>query len=1168
MNVHDVRLAAVLFCDVVGSTAERVRLGDARADERRTRFDALLCDVVDETGGRVVKGLGDGAMAAFDAPSAAISAAVALQQRVRRQSQDEAGAWRDLKIGISMGEVTTAADGDLFGTAVVEAARLCAAAAGGQVLVGAMAAQLARRGGARLEAVAPVSAKGFPEPIEAFEIAWEQPDGVAAVALPLPAALSTKPLFPFVARPAEWQQLAKAWDAVRDGGRNIVLVRGEPGAGKTRLVTEFARQIVAEGGIVLFGACREDGGPPFGAIVDALEHLLAHARELDLDEATTQRVLASTLLEEPDGGPSPADDVGHDPRATFFVAIGDLLVEAGRSAPVLLVLDDLQWARRPTLQLVGHLLRSPSRVRLCILATHRDTPADADDAFTDALADLHRVEGTARVHVRGLDDSGVRAFVELAAGADLGAALEQAVAVLARQTDGNPFLLGELWHHLVDMGALVPADGGWRVTAGLDALTTPESVRSVVGRRIDRLPADARELLEVAAVAGSPFGVDLLAGATNTSAVRVLELLEPAIASGTVEQVGAATFRFAHELVESALYDRLAPARKASAHFDLASAIERHGVSDRTLPDLARHSIAAIPIVDVPDAIAVTTRAADAAMRAYAYEDAVELLNSVLPFVDAAADRAELLLRVAKAEIPAGEIERSREHLRTAIDLARSVDHYDLVLRAALSFEESGWRLGLPGDEAERLLREAMPYAADESTRLRALAARGRALALSGDPAAENVIDQAIREARAHGDDRLLQFALVTWFNVGLYPEKYPSMLDRVTELRALSARTDDIANAMHAEHWRTLALMLTAQFGEIAETAAECSRLARLSGDPFHGHLSAALHSTLALFDGRFADAERLAVEASEHAELLSGAEQSGAYGVQMFSLRREQGRLEEVRPVVEAIVRLGRAHATWRPGLAAVYAELGMLDEARAEVKLLVAPGLPRVPRDGLYQASLSYLADAAVALGDRTAATTLYAALEPFRNSLVVGGHVIACYGSADRYLGALAEVAGRARDAERHYVRAIEIDTASGSPTWLAHSNLRYARFLARQGRRDAPERARELLEGVIESARAIGMVVVERRAAELLDELADVAVPEPVADDGLAAALTGREREILDCLVDGLSNAAIGRRLHISPNTAANHVRAILLKTGCANRTEAATWAVRMGLVSG
>ena len=1149
--MSEVRLAAVLFCDVVGSTEARVRLGDAHADEEQARFEALVGAVVSESGGRVVKGLGDGAMVAFDGPSAAVDAAVALQQR----------SGRALTVGISMGEVTITDEGDLFGTAVVEASRLCSAAAAGQVLVGAMAAQLAGRGDARLDPVAPVTAKGFPEPIEAFEVAWAPLCG-DSVSLPMPAALTTRSLFPFVARPTEWQLLDNAWTAVCDGGRNIALVRGEPGAGKTRLVTEFARKVGDNGGIVLFGACREDGGPPFGAILDALEHLVVHSDQLSLDVAAVNRVRATEHFDEVSD-----DEFRQDPRATFFVAISDLLADAGRAAPVLLILDDLQWARRPTLQLVSHLLRSPTRLRLCILATHRDTPADADDAFTDALAELHRVEGTTRVPVRGLDDSGVGAFVAAMAGTELDDALLHAVAVLARQTDGNPFLLGELWQHLVEVGALERTATGWRERGNLDTLATPESVRSVVGRRIDRLPVPARDLLEVAAVAGSPFAVDLLTGATETDAVHVLEQLEPAIAAGTIEPVGATTFRFAHALVENAVYERLAPARRASVHAAIASAIQRRGISDRSLADLARHSIAAVPIIDPREAVAITIRAADAATRAFAYEDAVELLTTVLPLSDDAADQAEMLLRIARAQIPSGDIERSRENLLIAIDVARSVGHEDLVLRAALAFEEGGWRLGLPGNEAERLLRDAMPYAADEATRLRALAARGRALALSGDPAAEHVIEQAVREARASGDERSLQFALVTWFNIGLFPEKYALMIERVQELRALSAGTDDIANQMHAEHWTLCALMLNAQFGEIDETAAECQRLARLSGDPFHGHLSAALRSTLAMMHGRFGEAERAAEEARDLANLLTGVDGSGAYGMQMFSLRREQGRLGEIRPVVEAIVRLGNERGTWRPGLAAVYAELDLLEQARSEIKLLVTPGMPRLARDGLYEISLSFLADAVVALGDRGAAAILYAALEPYRNSLVLGGHLIACYGSADRYLGALAETAGRARDAERHYIRAIEVDSAAGSPTWLAHSQVRYARFLARQGRRDGPARARDLLDDAIANARAVGMPVVERRAIELREELGDSAATEHASDDGLVASLTSREREILDCLVDGLSNAGIGERLHISPNTAANHVRAILLKTGCANRTEAATWAVRNGLVA-
>ena len=532
---------------------------------------------------------------------------------------------------------------------------------------------------------------------------------------------------------------------------------------------------------------------------------------------------------------------GMTPGATFFVAIGDLLVEAGRSAPVLLVLDDLQWARRPTLQLVG----SPPPLAVAGPALHPRHPSRHAAPTPTTRSPTRSPSCTASKAPRACTCAGstTRACVrssKLAAGADLDAALEQAVAVLARQTDGNPFLLGELWHHLVDMGALVPADGGWRVTAGLDALTTPESVRSVVGRRIDRLPADARELLEVAAVAGSPFGVDLLAGATEHE--RRTRPRTPRTGDRDRERSNKWGRRPSGSPTNSSKARCTTASRRRArrrAHFDLATAIERHGVSDRTLPDLARHSIAAIPIVDVQDA----DRGHDAGGRR---RDARVRLRRRGRTAEFRAAVRRCRRRPRRVVVARGQGRDPRWRDRA---IARAPAHRDRprpvgsplrprARRAALAFEESGWRLGLPGDEAERLLREAMPYAADESTRFRALAARGRALALSGDPAAENVIDQAIREARAHGDDRLLQFALVTWFNVGLYPEKYPSMLDRVTELRALSARTDDIANAMHAEHWRTLALMLNAQFGEIAETAAECSRLAQLSGDPFHGHL------------------------------------------------------------------------------------------------------------------------------------------------------------------------------------------------------------------------------------------------------------------------------------------------------------------------------------------
>jgi DNA-binding CsgD family transcriptional regulator len=771
----------------------------------------------------------------------------------------------------------------------------------------------------------------------------------------------------------------------------------------------------------------------------------------------------------------------------------------------------------------------------------------------------------------GFDDDGVVAFVEAAAGVPIGAVPARAVSVLAEQTAGNPFLLGELWRHLVETGALVHDDAAWKLGPTIDDFDSPDSVRALVARRLDRLPEAARALVEVAAVIGPSFGAELLAETADTDVASVLELLEPALAGATVEQLGPGQFRFTHAIVQRALYDRLTTARRATLHLEVARVLERGAVDDRVLGDLARHYAAAVPVADAATAVETARRAADVSVRSFAYEDAVELLLRVLPLVSDPVERAATLLAIVEAELPAGDAGQARAHALEAVDIARDAGCGEFLVRGALSFEEASWRLGLHGAEAERLVREALSYITDDVTRIRALATRGRALALCGDESAAEVIETAIASARELGDRQLLLFTLSTFFNLTWDPERYGIMLERAYELRLLCAELGDPELQTHGQQWFVAALLVNAQFDALDDAIAEHTRASVRSHQPFHRHLNLALRSTVALMRGAFAEAERFADEAADYAAGLSGVDVSGAYGVQMFSLRREQGRLDEIRPVVEAVARLDRAHAAWRPGLAAVYAETGLVEEAREEIRLLVTPGLAHIPRDALYEGALTYLADAITILGDRYHAAAVYAALEPYRNSVVVVGHLIACYGSVDRYLGALAETAGRARDAERHYVRAIELDTAAGARTWLAHSRFRYARFLARQGRRDGPQRALRLLDDVVSAARTIGMPRLEGQARELADELEDVreqaAEVADVDQRRTHAGLTPREREILDCLVDGLSNAEIGRALHISANTAANHVRAILLKTGCANRTEVAAWAVRRGVVT-
>jgi class 3 adenylate cyclase len=675
--VATVQLAAVLFCDLVGSTEQRVQLGDAAFDARRRDFDASVMQAVLDHRGVVVKSLGDGAMATFDTPSDAFAAGIAIQRAVGTDL-DGRGPGFSVRVGISAGEVTVE-DGDVFGTPVVEASRLCGAAAPGQVLATAAAAGLSRHGPAT-RAVEPLTLKGFPEPVPAFEVEWTAAIDAARGGGLLPAPLRTVPTIPFVARPQEWEQLARAWEAVQDGGRQAVLVRGEPGAGKTRLAAEFARHVAAQGATVLFGACREGGGPPYGPVTDALEHLLAHADDLGIVDADAER--ARTLLQSDREDELNTHDmsIAGDPRAAHFQAVTDLVVDAGRRAPVLFVLDDLQWAGRPTLQLVLHWFRTPSPLRMCLLATHREARADISDTYGSSHAADYRLEGITRVQVAGFDRDGVAQFVEAASGGQLEAVPARAVEVLAQQTDGNPFLLGELWRHFIETGALVREGGSWRARPTLDAFDSPESVRSVVGRRIDRLPPPARELLDIAAVAGSTFTVDLLASVTNRERGTVLELLEPALASATIDELGPGAFGFAHALVWRAIYDRMTTARRATLHLEVARAIERRTVTDRSLSDLARHYAAAVPIADAEMAVEVAGRAADVATRSLAFEDATELLLPVVPLVSEPDARADLLLRIAESEMPAGDASSALGHLQEAAAMARTCQRGDLLV--------------------------------------------------------------------------------------------------------------------------------------------------------------------------------------------------------------------------------------------------------------------------------------------------------------------------------------------------------------------------------------------------------------------------------------------------------------------------------------------------------
>jgi DNA-binding CsgD family transcriptional regulator/tetratricopeptide (TPR) repeat protein len=1002
-------------------------------------------------------------------------------------------------------------------------------------------------------------------------------DRPAAPSVTLPAVLGLEPEFPFVGRAAAWEALVEAWDRAAGGARRIVLVGGDAGTGKSRLVTELSRWVHQRGAAVLYGQCSEPSPVPYEPFAVALDLLVAGldagGRHWLVGDRGPELARLVPRLAGPAGPAEAPGDISDDPgteRYRLFSAVVDTLGAVASERPVLLVLDDLHWARRPTLELLDHLVRSPGVERLCVVATFRSTPSEVGEDLKAALPDLRRQPGVARLVLGGLDRDEVRRFVELAGGRERLADPAGAVDVLVSETGGNPFLVGELWRQLVEAGT-PPARRSPGRPAVPAAFVSPEGVREVVAHRLARLPDVTCDMVRLAAVVGTTFRTDVLANAREATTGDTVAALEPAVRARIVQESAPGEHRFLHALVRRAVVDDLpAPERRALAR-DVARTLARLD-GDRSVAEVAFHLLDAVPLVAADEAVDVARRAAAAARRAVAYDDAARLLEAVLPLVPAGRRLGALLLEVADARMRAGDVASAQARSLQATELGRSIEDGTLVVDAALAFEDANWRAALHGGAAEDLLRAALPLAADPVASVRVRAALSRALALSGKgDEAEVLVAETVPEARALGVYQAVRMA----HSAALFVPWTPDNLDR---LRRTARELIDLARAEGDLEWELGAtdklLFGTITAGYLDEARRLRSRHGELTGrigQPLFRVLDLQAQALMAMGEGRFVEAEAHAEEADALAGFLSGNDVAGGYGVQLFSIRRDQGRLDEARPLVEAVARLDRVGATWRPALTVLQAELGLHDEARAGLDVLVADGLAAVPRDSLWWASLAYLADAAVVLGDRDAALAVYRELVPARGLVVQAAYMLAAYGAADRTLGELCVLLGRHRDAEAHFEAALRLERRARMPVWLARTQLAYGRFLGERSGPGDRERATAMLRASREAGLAFGMARLTAETTALVDRFSAARnTPAPdagerPAGDRAVGALTARELALLPLLAEGRTNREIGERLHISQHTAANHVRSILLKTGCANRTEAAAWALRQGL---
>ena len=1079
----------VLFTDLVGSTELAARLGPAGAEELRRSHFGLLRGAVADTGGNEVKNLGDGLMVVFGSPSQALACAGSMQQAIDRNNRTSPEPL-SVRIGVSLGEAD-AENGDYFGEPVIEAARLCAAANGGQVLVADVVRALVRGRGHTLAPVGDLELKGLPEPLAVCELAWV-PAGDNDADVPLPSRLQAGPTTGFVGRTAEREVIIDAEKQITAGnGPRVVLIAGEGGVGKSTLTAEAARNAFGRGALVLYGRCDEDLGIPYQPFAEALHHYAAHAPDSWLTRHDPARLAALTNLvpafaKRLPGLAKPDTIDAESEQYVLFSSVAAVLADMAADTTVVVVLDDLHWSDRQTAQLLRYLAASECG-RVLFIGTYRDNELSSTHPLTESLAALRRESAVERIALSGFNDLEVVAFMEAAAGHELdeeGLALGRA---LYAETDGNPFFVREVLLHLVETGTLVQEGSRWVSTQATGQLGLPESVREVVGARVARLGAEASAILSAAAVIGQEFDLDLLCAVTDRGEDQVLDVLDQAgLVALVLESAVPGRFRFAHALVQHTLYEDLGPTRQARLHQRAASELEILCGADagERVGELARHFLAATRPSDASKAVTYASLAGERALAAAAPDEAERWFTEAVAAATGSnrRERVECLIGLGHAQRLTGHPE-FRETLLEACRLARDLDDTPLFVRAAIMNTRGiTTRIGNVDGVKVSVLEEALDRLGDQDSPERARVLCVLASELAFDPDLDRrigIAHEAIAMARRIGDDAVLFDAIVRSAMAAMVPEYVEEWNILLREARSLADHAVDPDPAFHSygSFWYAIAQAALCRLEGVDECLVTMREAAQTAPSPqLRWGLSMA-ECWRALLAGRCDDAERLAQASFEVASETGQDEAFSFYAGQLFNVRYFQGRLAEMLPVLDQVANEDLGLPAFWAAMALGHALSGDRDRARALVDEELGRGFD-LPYEANWMTGMSVWSETVAELDHAPAAAVLFERLEPWPHLMQIGS-VVSTPGVAHS-LARLATVLGRPEDAERYFEAALKGHRQLESPFLTALTLLSWAEAI---NERDN-QRAREMATESLDLARRHGFALIESRAVAL------------------------------------------------------------------------------------
>jgi hypothetical protein len=834
-----------------------------------------------------------------------------------------------------------------------------------------------------------------------------------------------------------------ALDAARSGHGSLILVTGEPGIGKSRLMDEFADAARNRGCSVLIGRCWDGGGAP--AYWPWIQVVRAAGGDFE--------ILAS-VVERDREGRSPVSDAVDPAAARFrlFDAVARFLTERTVSAPALVVLEDVHAADEPSVLLLRFLATSVRDERILLAASYREAEPRVRDA-PELFAELSRLGR--HVPLIGFSESEIAQYIEIATESVVPSSWVERVYEL---TAGNPFFVAQVVRARADQWA---AD---------DMRALPEEVRALIRRRVSNLSSEASQMLHIAAVLGREFDLRVLAETTTLSTERLIDVLGEAHDAGILlsDPASPGSYEFAHDLLREAMYEGLSPTRRMEVHRTVGHALERvfDADLDPHLSALAHHFTQSAPLGEADVAVDYALRAGDRAARLLAYEDAARQYERALqldvPRAESLRHRGEILLCLGDAHARSANTAAAKAAYDVAAEIARRVDSPEMFARAAFGHATSaepvqlGFAGGLltamfEGSGSLARLQEALDKLpdGDDPLRARVLARIATAMYATSHADEQKALAKDVFEmALRLGDPEALVEALHAQHWATLRPEAVRERLANADHMLLVATGAGQLEAAFLARHARLHCLL---ELCDAAGFDAEIAAMEQLSAtvrQPFYTWHVMSLHAIRASLRGDVTDAERRFREAYE-----SGRSRTSEYvayifeHAQMLCIRWTQGRLDERRARIREHGETYMGVARWRDALLA--AESGDHAAARAEIERHAGNGFEDLPRGGLWLLHLSCLAEACVLVGDRDRAGTLYDLLLPYtdRNAISISTMP---FGPISMRLGMLAGLLERWDAVGPHFERALELCDRLGARAIRARVLLERARVLLTRG----------------------------------------------------------------------------------------------------------------------